>query len=413
MKHTLYIGFIMAFSIIVFAGCAKQNIKLLNADIAYDEGRTDDALALYLKILDKMPDGEHTDYAHFYAAELYKSQGKWDDAIQHYQAIVTRDKNRYYTERAGNRITDVREQRQVIEQESAVYQNHLDSEQRKAAAALIAIGDAYYTIGDYADAIRYYKKFVAEFPDHERAAQIQFKVGDIYFYKLYNYEMGWPEFAMLIESGGYKDTQEAREAEELLTQVEVVLESIKQDIDFVTKSLREVPLQTGQLAQSYIIIARTWENEPLRNYSNAIKAYQELADKLPMEKFVAAEAMFKVGELYQQLERYERALHAYDTLCERYAESLWCAPAIYNQARCYEILKEFTKAYEHYKIYMALGESMDFYRAAEQKVRQFEQDQDGDGYPFYKEEEAGTSDQDSNAYPSSQAVRASNAEEGL
>jgi len=40
-----------------------------------------------------------------------------------------------------------------------------------------------------------------------------------------------------------------------------------------------------------------------------------------------------------------------------------------------------------------------YFREAEQIVRQYELDQDQDGYKFYVEQENGTSDQDPNSYP--------------
>ena len=40
-----------------------------------------------------------------------------------------------------------------------------------------------------------------------------------------------------------------------------------------------------------------------------------------------------------------------------------------------------------------------YFREAEQIVRQFELDQDEDGYKLYEEQEAGTSDQDANDHP--------------
>ena len=48
---------------------------------------------------------------------------------------------------------------------------------------------------------------------------------------------------------------------------------------------------------------------------------------------------------------------------------------------------------------MSLGRDVSYYREAEQIVRQFEIDQDGDGYKFYFEQEAGTSDRDPNDHP--------------
>jgi tetratricopeptide (TPR) repeat protein len=155
----------------------------------------------------------------------------------------------------------------------------------------------------------------------------------------------------------------------------------------------------GQVAQAYINIARGWLS--LKNYPYAIKTYEELVKELPMEKFVVAESLFQIGKIYQDIGNYEKAIKAYNVLFEKAPEPSRRDEAIYRQAVCFEAIYQFTKAYEGYKIYMNLGEDKEFYRQAREKVEQMEYDGDGDGYPLYKEQEAGTSDDDANSYPMS------------
>jgi tetratricopeptide (TPR) repeat protein len=159
------------------------------------------------------------------------------------------------------------------------------------------------------------------------------------------------------------------------------------------------PTAEGQVAQAYINIARGWLS--LKNYPYAIKTYEELVKELPMEKFVVAESLFQIGKIYQDIGNYEKAIKAYNVLFEKAPESGRRDEAIYRQAVCFEEIHRFTKAYKDYKIYMNLGEDKEFYRQAREKVEQMEYDGDGDGYPLYKEQEAGTSDDDANSYPMS------------
>ena len=65
---------------------------------------------------------------------------------------------------------------------------------------------------------------------------------------------------------------------------------------------------------------------------------------------------------------------------------------VYQQAVCYRRIGEFTKSYEGFKAYMNLGADAEYYQEAEQNVRQFEMDEDGDGYKSYIEQESGTSE---------------------
>ena len=111
--------------------------------------------------------------------------------------------------------------------------------------------------------------------------------------------------------------------------------------------------------------------------------------------------LFQIGRIYQDIEEYEKAIKAYELLFLKSPESVKRNEGIYRQAVCYEEIGEFIKAYEGYKVYMSLVENKQFYNQAQQKIRQMEHDGDGDGYPLYKEQEAGTSDEEANSYPNS------------
>ena len=89
------------------------------------------------------------------------------------------------------------------------------------------------------------------------------------------------------------------------------------------------------------------------------------------------------------------------TICLKIApESTWRNEAVYQQAVCYRSIREFGAAYEGFKAYMSITKGdVPYLREAEQIVRQYELDQDEDGYKFYEEQEAGTSDQDASSHP--------------
>ena len=121
---------------------------------------------------------------------------------------------------------------------------------------------------------------------------------------------------------------------------------------------------------------------------------------LSHKKFAVANALYQVGSLYQQNGQYERAIQAYDDLLENAPQSTWLNESVYQQAVCYRAIREFGSAYKGFKTYMSLSKGdRPYLREAEQIVRQYELDQDNDGYKFYQEQESGTSDQDPNSQP--------------
>lgn len=379
----------------------------------------DDALRRYLEVIDADPQGKYAQRAHFQVAEVYKKRYDWDSSVQHYQAIVDLSPTGYYASRAKSGIADIRKNRRIIQEKRRIYQNRrlLEDEESQtiAAQALYDIAKAYETIGNYPAAVENYEKLIAEFPEYKLAPQMQFQIGNIYFYRLYDYSNsgGWGAYVKVIEN--YPDSFEAREAETLLKKSNRTLTQIDQDMKTLESYKNKKAFdyrRTGRYVsstelwkggysnhavQSYQDIAKGWKK--MRNYTYAIAAYDKLAENVSHRKYAVADALFQTGDLYQKNGELERAIDAYDRLFEKAPESTWRAEAVYNQAVCYQSIREFSEAYEGFKAYMSLGDDGKYYREAEQRVRQFELDQDGDGYMFYEEQEAGTSDQDANVYP--------------
>jgi tetratricopeptide (TPR) repeat protein len=344
----------------------------------------------------------------------------WDNAVKHYQTIVDNQAGGYLAGKSRSAIANIRKNRQAIEENRTIYLNVPEEQKRdsasegytKSARALQAMADSYQNLGSHEEAIKNYTELVDNFPEYNLAPQAQFTIGNIYFYKLYDYTTGWKAYLKVIEK--FPESFEAKKSETLLKETDQILKEIKLEQDYILKYRREKAVEYKkagryvdqsevysvfgeQVAQAYINVARSWLS--LKNYPFAIQAYEELVEELPMEKFVVADSLFQIARLYQDAGDYEKAIQAYESLFDKAPESGRRDEGIYRQAVCYEAIREFTSAYEQYRTYMSLGDDKEFYRQAQQKVRQMEYDGDNDGHPFYKEQEAGTSDEDPNTYP--------------
>lgn len=451
------------------------SIKIQNADRKYEAAQTmrirtdtvenkkedlakrtvlfDTALAEYLAIIEEDPAGKYALYSHFQVAAIYKRRFAWDEATGHYQSIVDLAPTGYLGGRAKSSIADIRKNRQLIQENRRTYQNHAplskdlamrakeattpeEAEILKqqgiqsrdtAVRALYEEARAYQTLGNFEEAIKQFERVVAEFPEHKLAPQAQFQIGNIYFYDLYDYsnDGGWGAFVRVIEK--FPDSYEASDAETLLKKSADILTEIKQDQDDIQKYTSKKALQYKQagreilpsdlyvagyaerIAQNFQNIASGWVQ--LRNYPFAIAAYRQLAENLSYKKFHAADALFRIGDLYQKDGEYQRAITAFEDMLKKAPESTWRDEAVYQQAVCYRAIREFEKAYEGFRSYMSLDKDGKYYREAEQIVRQYELDQDGDGFKFYVEQEAGTSDKDPNDNPDVKKQQAEAAEE--
>ena len=440
-----------AFLAVTIIGCTSGGIsiiplgaKLQNADNAFDEAERvevrdedpekmeknrkkqqehyDKAMALYLEVIERDTKGKYAQRSHYQIAKIYKRRYDWDKATEHYDAIVALDPTGYYANEAKTGTANIRKNREIIKVKRAEYQNYkaiydnepTDETFNIAAEALYEVARAYENLENYTEAIRNYERLVEEFPEHAKAPQAQFQVGNIYFYTLYDYLGGWPAFVAVTEK--FRDSYEASQAATLLKETEKILTDIKFSVDEIDKYRNKKAVEyrkTGrkitpadmwvmgysdQVVQNFQNIARNWEQ--LRNYPRAINAHKTLARDLSHKKFAAADAMYRTASLYQQNGEYERAIEAYDTLFENAPESVWRNEAVYQQAVCYRSIREFAAAYEGFKAYMSITKGdTPYLREAEQIVRQYELDQDQDGYMFYQEQEAGTSDQDASSYP--------------
>lgn len=420
--------------------------KIQNADNAFDEAeatisRSDDseekqkaavkqqklydrAMSLYLEIIQKDSDGKYAQRAHFQIAKIYKKSYEWDKANQHFQAIVDLDPTGYYASEGKSGIANIRKNRQIVNAELANYQNYkalynsegTDESYSIAAESLYKVAVAYESLENFGEAISTYERMVEEFSKHDKAVQAQNQVGNIYFYEMYDYTNsgGWGAFVAVVQK--FPNTFESEQVTVMLKKTEILLTEIKQLQDeiqrnkskkaqqfedmgrYVLPSEKWIQGKTDLIVQNYQQIAQNWRD--LRNYPNAIETYKVIIKDLSHKKFAVADAYYWAAWLYQQNAQYERAIQAYEDLFENAAESTWRNEAVYQQAVCFRAIREFSMAYKGFKTYMSLTKGdTPYFREAEQIVRQYELDQDQDGYMFYEEQENGTSDQDPNSQP--------------
>ena len=384
----------------------------------------DKAMALYIQVLEKAPEGKYAQRAHYQIAEIYKRRYEWDKASEHYEAIIALDPTGYYASEAKSSKANIGKNREIISAKRAEYQNYkaiYDNEPTKetfniAAEALYRVAQAYEALENYPKAIETYERVVAEFPEHEKGAQSQFQIGNIYFYELYNYTNsgGWGAFVAVVQK--FPDSYEASRAEtllkktaDLLTENDQLQAEIQQHKSKTAEKFRDagrdvLPSELYLMGSADLVvqcfqqIARNWVK--LRNYPFAIQTYTVLATNLSYKKYAAADALFQKSRLYQENGNYQRAIESYDELFEKAPESMWRNEGVYQQAICFSAIREFSNAYEGFKTYMSLSKGdSSYFREAEQRVRQYELDQDQDGYKFYVEQENGTSDQDPESFP--------------
>ncbi|MDE0503851.1 MAG: tetratricopeptide repeat protein [Candidatus Poribacteria bacterium] len=389
----------------------KRHEQVEQRKLLYDE-----VLSAYRAIVKAEPTGKLAQRSLWQIAEIYRRRYEWDKVVEIYNAIIAIEPSTYYGERAKSAKVDSLKYRRLIdEKRGRIHKNgtlyaedNAPEHYRATVQALYDVAESFEQLGDYPEAITYYQRIADEFPDDEKAPAALTKIGEIHFYKLYEYQGGWPAHSKVIEI--YPDSYEATQAVRIVKETHRELESIFQYREEIGKHRYENTeksyanprkmfanqryryRQTDLVVQAYQIIARRWED--LRNYPMAIATYRELAGELPYKRFAAADARYQIGRLYQLNGQLDQAIDAYQELFDNNPESMWCAEGIYQQAVCYREVREFTKAYEGFKEYMKLGRDVEYYHEAERAIRELETDKDGDWCESEIEQKAGTTDQD-------------------
>ena len=413
MRQRSVVGMFLVLLIIGAAmmGCAtKKGIDFEAAVRKFDAREFDEAIKIFQEIA--AGGGKYGNRARFYIGECYKLQFKWDEAIAEFQAVVDSEPAMSYLgTQARGKISLVREGQRDIQRTKNVHGNNPGSEM--AADALLEMASVYDNkLDDYKSAVVVYRQLIKEFPGSAKAAQAQVNIGYVYFHKMHDYEGGWPEFKE-VNAENYPDLKyRVGEVDDLLRDVNKTLIEIREHRDFIRRSQkRKIPknrdvsgyeiysVKQDQVAQSFLAIAKKWRY--LKNYPRSLEAYQMLIDRLPLMLNQAAEARYGIAEMYHlDQSRYFEAVDAYKEFIKYHPTYFRREEASYNMAICYESLRQYAEAYDMYEAYRDTYPEGKYFKQSELKVRQYEFDEDGDGFPYYKEAAAGTSDTDSNSRPS-------------
>jgi tetratricopeptide (TPR) repeat protein len=398
------LSFVLA---IVMAGCTTKGLNFETGMREFEDSQYAQALKTF-EVIAKS-DNKYVNRATYYMGECYKYQFMWDQAAASFQKVADAEPTTYLGAEARNRIAQIREGRKDVERLKITHDNNPGTD--IAADALVELGSVYNNkLNDYQKSIEIYQQIATEFPGSSKAAQGQIEIGYIYLYGLYNYDQAFKEFGKVSLENYPTLKFRVSEIEDLKRSVNKTRTEIGDQVLFIKQSQKmKIPkgqkvsgysiygMKQDQVAQSLINVALKWRS--LKNYPEALKAYRMLLDRLSLQQSSAAEARFGIGEMYMGQDRYIDAIDAFNEFISKNPTYFRRPEATFNMAICYESLRQYDKAYEYYKTYRDTYKDKENFKTAELKVRQYEYDEDQDGFPFYKELMEGTSDTDPNSHP--------------
>ena len=197
-----------------------------------------------------------------------------------------------------------------------------------------------------ARALEAVSRFVKNHPDSPHAANAYLRLGD-YQSSLHNY---------LQAAGAYKRVLDAPGVARDLAQDAIwkLLKSYQGAYEYeaahqvVNQLLRQYPdhpkVVNARLEQGIIL-------KDKGQYAQAIALFDEMLSQQMLEGNSASEARFYIGEAYQNLGEYRKAIEAYYKVSYHGAEgfSQWITSADFQRARCHESLGEYATAITVYE----------------------------------------------------------------
>ena len=211
------------------------------------------------------------------SADIYRRTGKYDKAIEEYDNVVKDYPKTIYARIASNYIKGINNALAEIES---------------------------------------YRKIVAEQPNTDIAAEIQFEIAELYLslQNLNNPEQAIEEYTKVIEN--YPDNPKSIEAQ--------------------------------------FKIANTYRLD-LRKPNESITAYQKIVERGFFANSLRAEAMFQIGIIYySDLHDYLKASDVFTKFLEEYP-IYWKFPAgVYWQGMCYEQLGDYDSAIKSLELFIQL-----------------------------------------------------------
>ncbi len=222
-----------------------------SADAYYQMEQFGPASTRYAKFIQQYPDHELVGPAHYSLGWSYFKNGKYQQAIEPLVTFL----NEYKAP------------------EVALYPYDTDTKLR--------IGDSYYAIGQYSDAIKYYQKAIGAEPGGDYA---MFQIANSHYRAENTYE-AVTTFRKFLRIYPYSRLREQAQY-----------------------NIAYIYLNTG-------------------NYTQAVEEFKSVINKYPNTSW-AARAQYNIGDTYYNAGDYEKAIEAYNEVMQKYPQSEYIIEAV-------------------------------------------------------------------------------------
>ncbi len=185
--------------------------------------------------------------------------------------------------------------------------------------------------------INTYTKLLSEYPKLVFADDIQYKLANLYFFRVNNYEEAIRAYQNIIEK--YSDSKWIKIASSRVNM-------IVNNSDYGRQPL-----------SIYITAEKYYEN---KQYEKALDGFRNIVSKFPNSR-LADDALYAIGDMYMyKINNLVAAVSEYQQILKKYPQSRYAPNAQYKIGECYVKLKKFSDAIGEYKKFIDNYPNCDF-----------------------------------------------------
>lgn len=271
---------------------------------------------IYQRLLDRFPKSRFAGQARLSLAESQMQGDNLEPALKEFQAIIA----------------------------------EANYEDREKAAALYHIVDIYAANQQWDDVLAAANRFLQDYPDHVRAADIQLLSADA-LVNLKQYQRATEQLMLLrnaIRSGDLESSDWSGRIWVLLAEV-ALAERRYSDVDSIATEMTETLSDSKWLFQMRFLQGRRWKSQAPPDFARSRQYLQAVtSDEKVQGTETAARSQFLIAETYLLQESYENAAREYHHVHLIYNVPEWQARSLFQAAACEERLGKTEEAIRSY-----------------------------------------------------------------
>jgi len=275
-----------------------------------------DLAAMYFEdYINKFPNTQMSEMAHYYLGFCYYNGRRFSDAVKTFRDFANKHPQSDFTPEAIFYYSDGEYNLGNLESAISGFDLMISKYPRhdKVAEAYYTKAWAYLDLEREDDAIETMQTLVGKFPKSEFAATALFSIAD-YYYNKQDYESAITNYERVLLE--YPET-------EVALRVPQTLNDLKETVAYI------------EYEKGWTIFSQAQESENIDLYNEASSIFEMIVESYPNTEAEIG-AYSNMGICYEALSRWQDAIDAYDSVIERYEQGAAVSDEAFNFARMHK-----------------------------------------------------------------------------